>query len=162
MYTCFGNGRNTWLNGYQDPYQGSGSYQPGGAYATTCNYSDYNGTCWVWPTDQWVTVLIHITPGHQNGDSNDADPSSLVAYKDTGIEVWVANYGDTAYTKIWEKMDYVWNFWATGSSPRVNGFNIFTPSNYMNGAMANASAFWRRFDQVIFSKKFIPCPSVYA
>ena len=159
MYTNFGSRSNSSLNAGQSSADLAGSYQPGGEYAATCNYAGNFASCWQWPTDEWVTVLMHITPGHDNGSGDNPDMASTGNYKDTGIEVWIARYGDTEYTKIWEKMDYVWSYGSPYGNP--NGFNCFVASTYMNN-VASAVSWYRRFDQVIFSKNFIPCPKVYA
>ena len=131
--------------------------QPGGDYAATCTYPNF-ANCWRWPTDEWVTVLLHVVPGHHNGDSNAADITSTSNKRDAGIEVWVAGASATTYTKIWEKFDYVWN-WAAQNSMTLYGFNQLVLYPYMNDAQA-AVDWWRRYTQVIFSTRFIECPKV--
>jgi hypothetical protein len=156
MYTNFGSKSNANLNSFQGQNGSLGSYQPGGAFDSTCTYPNWGG-CWQWPMDEWVTVLIRVIPGHHNGDANGpnmADPNNK---KDTGIQVWVARRGETTYTKIWDKLDYVWS-WDSSSGTTCYGFNVFMPSQYMNN-VASTVDWYRRFDQVIFSRQFIPCPT---
>ena len=165
MYTNYGKNQTgtegAKLNALQDNYAGNGtSVQPGGDYADSCRIGTYTN-CWQYPTDRWITVLVHVVPGHHNGDSNAADMSSTSNRRDAGIEVWVADYGATTYTKIWEKFDYVWNYDATTSYGNAYGFNALSLSQYMNGALAGVG-WWRRYTQVIFSTSFIECPKVYA
>ena len=161
MYTNFGSSTNSYLGAVQSSTNvGAISQQPGGDYATVCNY-DADSTlaqCWQWPTGEWVTVLIHIVPGHHSPGTTYPDMSSVARRKDTGIEVWVARANATSYTKIWEKFDYTW-FWSPTTGPDVYGFNLFQPSQYMNGVSATAD-WYRRFTQVIFSTRYIPCPQV--
>lgn len=162
MYTNFGSRSNSYLSAVQgDTNDGAISQQPGGEYAGLCVYdTDSNlAGCWQWPTDEWVTVLIHVIPGMKGpGSGDNPDMSSTSRRRDTGIEMWVARAGATSYTKVWEKFDYTW-WWEAQTGAEVNGFNVFAPSQYMNST--NATADWyRRFDQVIFSTQFIECPRV--
>lgn len=162
LYTNFGSRSNSSLDGGQGQgTPGQFSAQPGGVYANTCFYNTYSD-CWRWPVDEWVTLLMHVTPGHHNGNSNQPDMASTSNWKDHGIEVWIARYGDTEYTKIWEKMDYVWNYDAqTGYAGNPYGFNVMEVMQYMNNVLS-PTAWYRRIGQVIFSQKFIECPRVYA
>lgn len=171
MYTNFGGNSS---NGTLSAYQGQEANptgrmdQPGGAFAATCTYPNYTGgRCWDWPTEaagqeDWTTILLHVIPGHHNPNPNpDVNAPVMGAtdnYKDTGIEVWAARRGEKTYTKIWEKLDYVW-FWAvtTNAGPTLYGFNQLVLLPYMNDLAASVD-WWRRYTQIIFSKQFIPCP----
>jgi hypothetical protein len=166
MYTSQGNFYQSYLTNPQGGNFNS-SRQPGGVFESTCRIIDGNGgphppqTCWEWPTDEWVTILILVTPGKDNsGQSgvtwdNPATWLSQVPFKDFGIEVWVARAGATTYTKIWNKMDYAWRYDSNGRHPPA--FNAISPSGYMNGVAA-AVGWYQRYTQFIFSKQFIPCP----
>ena len=147
MYTAFGSPGP--LEFLSDPQNGTGNpnvWQPGGAYAGTCVDGSRNpSSCWAWPTDQWVTVLVRVVPGH--GVAN------AWGSADNGIQVWVAAAGATSYTKIWDKLNYQMYF--SGAKPL--GWNAFQPSTYLNGQNA-PQAFSHRYGQIIFSKQFIPCP----
>jgi hypothetical protein len=165
VYTNFGSRNNSTLYDPQDG--GSGPYnslQPGGAYATTCGPGGPNpgyqspGFCYYWPPDTWVTMLIHMIPGLQGGVGTPGNISNVdysnTAAKNTGIQVWIAGPGQTSYTKIWDKQDYIWSF-----DPAPYGWNMFEPSAYMNNA-PSAVGWTHRYTQVIFSKQFIPNPQV--
>lgn len=183
VYTNFGDRNNSVLSAPQLAYTiaenhgnvpGWSSYQPGGAYATTCvppanNPNALNDfvvpPCWGWPADTWVTLLVHVIPGIDGsnptgGDAVANNPNGTLtnvngkgqACNNTGFQAWIALPGQTTYTKIWDKQDYVWCF-----QPGPNGWNSTAPSGYMNNV--NAVAGWtQKFTQVIFSTQFIPCP----
>lgn len=121
---------------------------------------------WQWPVGEWVTILLHIIPGHHNGDSNDWTFGSTSLTRDTGIEVWVARYGATSYTKIWEQFNLNWSF--SAQSPAYGdlyGFNCFLASQYMNGPATGTPAgidWYMRYDEFVFGDRPIACPQVYA
>jgi hypothetical protein len=165
MYTSVGTNFNSFLTDPQGSPQGA-SIQPGGLYKSTCVIGQSklgagSNNCWVWPTNEWVTVLIHVIPGHQNVSGNLSDPANP---KDTGIEVWAARAGQTSYTKIWQKLDYVWHF----DNNYINGdvmpfgWNWLNFTSFTGGAVAvpSVNGYYHRHDQVIFSTQFIPCPQV--
>jgi hypothetical protein len=167
MYTSQGNFYQSYLT---HPQGGNftSSRQPGGPYEGTCEIVDGNGgphpiqTCWEYPVDEWVTLLFHITPGRDNNDEgvdwgSQGGWLAQVPYKDFGIEVWVAREDETEYTKIWNKIDYAWRYDSDGHHPPA--FNAINASGYMNGVPA-AVGWTQRYTQMIFSKEFIPCPSV--
>jgi hypothetical protein len=154
MYTNFGNRANSYLTGIQGA-SGGGAYQPGGAYNSTCVIGNTTtSTCWSWPADEYVTVLIHVIPGHDGG-GGDSPTVAGNPNNDTGIEVWVARKGATAYTKIWDKKDYVFSFGE--NDPWPLGFNCIAFNAYMND-VKSTQAFYHRCAQMIFSKQFIACP----
>ncbi len=117
-----------------------GSELPG-----VCDPSNNNvGGCWSYSFG-WDTLLYHVTPGH-NGVA------------DTRFEVWAAHEGDTKYVKIWDVI-YPAYFDGSGNTSGAvarNGWNTLLLAIYQNGQ--TNSAYSHRFDQVIFSKAFIPCP----
>ncbi|MCC7182302.1 MAG: hypothetical protein IT509_01865 [Rhodocyclaceae bacterium] len=95
----------------------------------------------------WDTLLYHVVPG-RNG------------VNETRFEVWAAHPGETTYTKIWDATypaHYDGGANSVGSIARP-GWNAMLCWIYHNGA--NMSPFWQRFDQIIFSKQFVPCPQV--
>lgn len=154
LYTNFGDRNNSYLTGNQQTQ--SGSSQPGGSYDATCQGSAKGPTtCYCYPADQWVTVLIHVIPGLRcNVVGSDNVDYSTPGGGSTGIQVWVAAEGQTSYTKIWDKQDYFWAY-----DPMPNGWNMVGPTGYMNNA--NAVAGWtQKFTQVIFSTQSIACPQV--
>jgi hypothetical protein len=156
MYTNFGSRPNASLDGAQGQAPaGVASSQPGGVFDAGCKYSAYSN-CYRFPAERWVTVLMHVIPGRDNGENHDPDDA---LYKDTGIQVWIAEQGQTSYTKIWDKLNYSWAFDATTSYGNQFGFNIFTPSAYRNN-QPSVNNFWYRMTQIIFSTQPIACPLV--
>jgi len=146
MYTNFGSRNNSYLGNPQGSSEGS-VIQPGNQNGT--NY-------WNWVYDQWVTLLIHVIPGIRGNapGSDNVTYGGTPAANNTGVEVWAAKPGETAYTRIWSKLDYVWAF-----DTLAPGWNVLKCSGYMNNV--NAAAGWtQRFTQIIFSKQTIPCPQV--
>lgn len=117
-----------------------GNKQPGGDFPSCDNSAD-SGLCYVYPTDEWVTLLIHVVPGHDG-------------VKDTRLRAYVAEDGETSYRKIFDGLATI-NF--TNPTGHPQGYNSFQPSNYMNGAASGVA--WSQFyDQIIFSKLWIPPP----
>jgi hypothetical protein len=118
--------------GYHDGQQfGSEVGLPG------CNIATRQGNCWAYSFG-WDTLLYRIIPGTNAGS-------------DARIIVYAANPGDTNYTRIWD-LRYSMTF----ESNQPFGHNAIIPSVYMDPEPAVT---WRaRFDQIIFSKDFIPLP----
>jgi hypothetical protein len=155
MYTSRGSNPNSALSNPQgDP--GGASIQPGSAWERSCviggNVSQPN-MCWEWPADEWVTVLVHLVPGHHNADIY--APLAQWQNRDTRLEVWVARANQTTYTKLFSKADLAW-YYASSLHP-TGAFNSICPSAYMNNVPA-VLGWHHRFDQVIFSRQFIACP----
>ena len=163
MYTNTSTGFNSALNNPQSASGTNGSsLEPGGAYSSTCTQGiapDGTNKCFLWPTNEWVTVLIHVIPGHQRAL---ADMSNSSNKKDTGLEVWIARAGAKTYTKIWEKFDYVWEFGVSylDGTPQPFGWNWINFTAFTGGAAAvpSVSGYYHRHDQLVFSTQFIPCP----
>lgn len=119
----------------------SGNKQPGGDF-TSCDNSAESGLCYVYPTDEWITLLIHVIPGHDS-------------VKDTRLRAYVAEDGETTYRKIFDQLNTI-NFSPT-TTGHPQGYNSFQPSNYMNGDASGVE--WSQYyDQIIFSKLWIPPP----
>ncbi len=120
--------------------------QLGSAIGGVCDpYSGVNAGCWAYSFG-WDTLLYHVTPGH-NGTA------------DTRYEVWAAHEGETSYRKIWDVVfpAYFDSGGNTIGGVARNGWNAMLCWIYHNGA--SMSTFWQRFDQIIFSKAFIACPT---
>ncbi|RPH81999.1 MAG: hypothetical protein EHM77_03810, partial [Planctomycetaceae bacterium] len=66
MFTNYGSGPSymSHLTNPQGGRQGS-ELQPGSSFAG-CRRGETPERCWEWPADEWVTVLLHIKPGHHN------------------------------------------------------------------------------------------------
>jgi hypothetical protein len=141
------------------------AFQPGDDYdpPTTgqCRWDNsgyYVRNCWEWPADEWVTVLIHIVPGRDNYGLATEGTLSTAPYRDTGIQVWVAEEGATSYTSLWNVLDdgsatQGFPFFFLDGSGQVHppAWNIFTPWAYMNNAPA-LQAWTQDFTQIIFKK----------
>jgi len=160
MYTNFGNRTNSHLTSIQGS-SGTGEFQPGADMAATCLIgSDTTTQCWNFPADEYVTLLIHVKPGHDGG-GGDNPVMAGNTNNDTWVEVWVARATDREYTKIWEKRDYVWSFGTTDPWPQAFNsvaFNAFMNSG-ANGANAIPESGWDHdLAEVVFSREFIECP----
>lgn len=128
--------------------------QPGTQFGSAgdgiCRFDNSGGrlaNCWSWPANKWVTVLWHIRNGTQSGSLGSGN-----ANNDTLVEVWVAEEGVTTYTKIWGQAGVDLPF------DMQYGHNALICSIYHNGENMPVQ-FYHRYDQLIFSKQFIPCPS---
>lgn len=113
----------------------------------------YNGQlldgCWSYAVDgTWDTLLYHVVPG----------PSGAPTTK---LQVFAAHAGQTKYTKITDitlAISYDKDPNSVGAVARA-GWNAMILGTYANGFQGKGnSAFWSRYDQLIFSKQFIPCP----
>ncbi len=139
-YTNFGNSPDTGQRMGRD--QGYRGKQPGGDY-DSCSL-DTGAGCWIYSGGEWVTWLYHLVPG-QDG------------VKDTLFEAYVARQGQTDYELVFSYLNTI-NF-SGANTGHPKGYNAFQPSNYMNGQ--NSSVQWyQRYDQIVFSRQFIPCPQV--
>lgn len=114
-----------------------------------CRYDNNGGrlaNCWQWPLDRWATVLYHVRCGTLiNGQLATGNP-------DTVVEVWAAKPGQTSYTQIWKQLN------VPLPMDRRPGINSLLLTAYTNGFQI-ANGFSHKYCQVIFSKKFIPCPN---
>jgi hypothetical protein len=132
-YTNFGSSPDTGSSLGNHPY-----YQVGGDYDQCENSS----SCWHYEPDKWVTMLYHLVPGtHKN--------------KDTLFEVFVARQGQTEYEVLFSQNNTI-NF-SPINYGHPYGWNSFQPSNYMNNQETSVQ-WYQRYDQIIFSHDFIPCP----
>jgi hypothetical protein len=129
--------------------------QPGTQFGTVgdgvCRFDNNGGrlaNCWFWPSGQWTTVLYHVRPGTSTGPLGSSSGNN-----DTLVEVWVAVQGATSYTKIWEQAGVDLPF------DNFHGHNAVIASIYEGGEPG--TGWYHRYDQIIFSKQFIPCPQVW-
>lgn len=164
MYTSWEQMFNSGLEDPQSNGPGFGLKEPG--YSATCAANNPAG-CWVWPENQWVTVMLHLKPGHQYVSTTLGDAANNGS-RDTMIEMYVAPPGATSYTRIFSKADYVWAFdngSQNGSSPAGRhpyGWTWMQFNPYTGGAQwaAQPADSWNEFDQVICSTQPIACPQV--
>lgn len=125
--------------------------QPGTEFGSigdgVCRYDNNGGrlaNCWHWPAGQWATILYHVRNGTGTATSSGGN---------TLVEVYVAKAGETEYTRIWNQPGVELPL------DVVPGHNAVICSAYMNGTTLNIdTGFYHRYCQMIFSKKFIPCP----
>lgn len=139
--------------------------QPGGIYdtgvaGTTCYQSGSDATisqsCWTWPKDEWVTVLMHVVPGHHYPNWNGTWGSAGTG-GDTAVQVWVARQSQLAsgYVKVFDAGEFPFAFDSSGRHPPA--WNAITPTGYMNNVPAPVG--WtQRYDQIVLSRSFVPCP----
>lgn len=120
-----------------------GTKQPGGDYAS-CGTPTATDGCWLFDGGEWTTFLYHVVPG-TDGDKN------------TLFEVFVARQNQTSYETLFTQFNTI-NF-SESEYGHPKAYNSFQPSNYMNN-QSTSVAWYQRYDQVIFSHEFIPCPNV--
>lgn len=123
--------------------ENSGTKQPGGDYSECGTLSGLEG-CWLYNPGEWATFLYHLVPGT---DGN----------KDTLFEVFVARPGQTSYETLFTQLNTI-NFSET-TTGHPKAYNSFQPSNYMNNQSSTVE-WYQRYDQIIFSHDFVPCPQV--
>jgi hypothetical protein len=102
-----------------------------------------NSGCYFTPQEEWYTYLFHITPGHDSGN-------------DTRVEVWVAHWGETSYTKVWDQSNVDLPF----AAGHPFGHNALICAGWMNSIVFSQDVY-HRYCQIIFSKQSIACPQVY-
>lgn len=143
--------------------------QPGSDVTTACEDGATTcATCWCMPADEWVTFLMRVVPGQGSsigegwggGGPNATqmlDSLDDPAFEKTQVTVWAAASnlpnGAEAYTKVWDKKDYIWSF--DGDNPY--GFSVLKFSNYSN-LVATTADTYHRMAQPIHSKQPILCP----
>lgn len=114
-----------------DQEEAGSRIQPGSESATDWSYSG-----------GWDTLLINLRPGVQSTTSGDDA---------TRLRIFAAHEGDTSYTRIWDQE------YGLGSFEARDGLQALILGGYNNGNDMSQE-FYHRFDQVIFSQDFIPCP----
>ena len=139
--------------------------------SAVCSADNGVNSCWIWPEEEWVTVLVHFRPGLQAIDMSNALSAANAPARNTVVEMWVATAADIAarrgYTRIHSKSDYVW---AYDNSVNVNasgGYHAYGLNwlnlNYFTGGGAwvlSTIDWYHQFDQLIFSLQPIACPTV--
>jgi len=67
IYTNFGSAPNSRLVGQGDGITDTSyeSYMPNSKWEKSCVIGKAS-ECWEWPTNEWVTLLVHMKPGHDN------------------------------------------------------------------------------------------------
>lgn len=112
---------------------------------------NYNSPRWAY-SGGWDTLLYRIRPGSQN-------PSDPPFTYDTFIEVWAAHAGETTYTKIWDiAARTIFDDTEQFNRYVKYAWNAVLCWIYHNGLNA-ATEIIQGYDQLIFSKATIACPS---
>ena len=88
----------------------------------------------------WDCLMYHVIPGREG-------------VAESVMEVYAAHPGERTFAKIWEDT-YTIDFGAYGL-----GLQALYLSTYQNNQDSD-SEWVDKYDQIIFSKKFIPCPQV--
>ena len=67
IFTNYGSGPNARLTGQGAGAEDGGysSFMPNSQWERSCVVGN-TSSCWDWPTDEWVTLLLHVKPGHDN------------------------------------------------------------------------------------------------
>lgn len=143
----YGNGGNDGTENYVRVYalgvNGIGSFDPLDQEdaSSRIQIGSDSATDWSY-SGGWDTLLIHSRPGVV--DTTSGSDSTL-------LEIWAAHENDTSYTKIWHQE------YGLGGYEARNGLQALILGGYNNGR-SFSQEFYHRFDQVIFSRDFIPCP----
>jgi hypothetical protein len=170
MYTNGGDAWNTALNDPQSPSGNTGDkIQNQPPYSSTCvigqnQLGEGQGNCWCYPAGQWCTVMFHIKPGSQ-AVVNNLTPGNGNPY-DQEVEVYVANSGQTSWSKIYSKSNLQFQFETLAENSNYTvlpaGYNCAQFNAYTGGPseVAAPEAFYHDIDQIIVSTQMIPCPRV--
>lgn len=161
-----------------DPQNQSGSavfIEPGGRSA--CLVGDggrvglvANGgveDCYCHHPDEWLTVMLHIIPGHQIVDTSSTwyTGTGNNGSRDTGLEMFAARPGQTEWTRVISKKNFIFLYggdYIQGVNAQPYGWSWanFTPFN--GGAspvpVQSPTGYYHRFDQIICSTQPIPLP----
>lgn len=151
-YTNFAGAPNGALGNPQSSGEGlTEQREPGGFPLCTGNNPD---ACYLWQAGIWQTALIHFRPGRNN-------------IAETLYEIYCAQPGETSYTLVHQKSDYVWVYdnSQAGSDGSIHGFghNYVMLNPFTGGGgwdVTNAEQWYHEFDQLIFSLSPIACPQV--
>jgi hypothetical protein len=96
-------------------------------------------------TDQWVEYLVHLVPGDENEDA------ASERLGNTRWIVWRRLPSEKGYTKIHEINDMSMDY----QNAYIKAFNAIDLSTYDNLRVMGTD-YWQRYDQLIFSKQWIP------
>ena len=188
VYTNKGSGFNAALENPQTSGPSSGGQRqpgsqhtiPSGAYsgqsaANVCVYNNRNvagwdGMCWTFPDDKWVSLLYYWKPGHHAASTASVGDPANNAARDTTLTIWAATEDEiragSGYTRVHHKTDYVWRYseddrFGSSSSYLPFGLQQFLLNHFTGGLAWNITplTFWHQFDQIICSIEPIPCPT---
>lgn len=135
----------------------NGLYTNGGVPPYLLQQGDFNcaypgnagpPTCWVWPTNTWITIYYHIKLGTLDGNGN---------FPGTRVEAWEATNGGPF--KKWIDLTN-FNFVGDGPSAPFNHLELYpfmTGKDSSQGGYPTAHVWW---DELIVSKQPIAVPKV--
>jgi hypothetical protein len=143
---------------------GSGSYQPGSAFAATALPSSDlpAGSAYEVPAGEWISVMLRVKPGKRWESSN----PSATGVRDTIVQAWLARENDTAWTQVFSMTDQALVYGSSGPDENVwrtalPGFNAIALTGYLNIDLGNVPpkrAYYADFAQVALSTAAFPCP----
>lgn len=99
--------------------------------------------------DEWVTYLVHVVPGDE---VEGADPDE--GGSNTRVNVYRHRANEQGYTHIFERNDLAIDY----QNAYLKAWNAIIFSGYFND-FNFPEDFYQRYDEVIFSRQFIPPPA---
>lgn len=103
--------------------------------------------------DEWVEYLVHVVPGSES-EGAQSDPSegdSSPTYGNTRLNVWQRRAGAIGYTHIFSQNRVAIDY----QNAYSKAWNAIIMSGYFNGQTYTVP-FTQKFDEIIFSKLWIP------
>jgi len=98
--------------------------------------------------DEWVTYLVHVVPGDEVENAGPDQGGS-----NTRLNVYRHRAGENGYTHIFARNDLAIDY----QNAYRKAWNAIIFSGYFNG-FSFPEDFYQRYDEVIFSREFIPAP----
>lgn len=114
-----------------------------------CHYPNGTAACEYWPTDEWVTIQMHIHTETFNGSSGNL------------FEVWYARRGATQWLKLFDDANYSLGSPNSngGGFTHINGGHLLTfETNRVATSTGNVATF-HKYDQLIVGTQMIPLPA---
>lgn len=99
--------------------------------------------------DEWATYLVHVVPGDEVDDAGPDQGGS-----NTRLNVYQRRAGEDEYTHIFARDDLAVDY----SNAYLQAWNAIIFSGYFNG-FTFPEDFYQRYDEVIFSREYIPPPT---
>ena len=98
--------------------------------------------------DEWVTYLVHVVPGDEVENAGPDQGGS-----NTRLNVYRHRAGENGYTQIFSRNDLAIDY----QNAYLKAWNAIIFSGYFNG-FNFPEDFYQRYDEVIFSREYIPPP----
>jgi len=144
---------------------GSGSYQPGSQWRASALPKSFlpGGSAWEFPSDEWVTFLLHVRPGLRWSRDN----PSATGVRNTLLEVKVVREAEAGYTTVFSAADLAIVYGSSGPNEdtwttALPGYNAFVATGYLNtdlGSVVPAASYAIDWSEIIFSKQPIAPPA---